>query len=76
MPCRGYRIRPGRPATWRVSGRSDSCRLTGRGEQFCLDAAIVINEVKAEWAERLGHPHPKHLRLPSLHTLINDTPRS
>jgi DNA-binding MarR family transcriptional regulator len=52
-------------------GRAALVRLTPRGEQFCLDAAHVINEVEAEWAERLGDPHLKHLRR-SLHTLIDD----
>src|SRR4051812_39015389 len=54
-------------------GRAALVRLTPRGEQFCLDAANVINEVEAEWAERLDDPHLKHLRR-SLHTLIDDTP--
>jgi len=54
-------------------GRAALVRLTPRGEQFCLDAANVINEVEAEWAERLDDPHLNHLRR-SLHTLIDDTP--
>jgi len=56
-------------------GRAALVRLTPRGEQFCLDAARVINEVEAEWAERLDDPHLKHLRR-SLHTLIDDGPGS
>ena len=54
-------------------GRAALIRLTPRGEQFCLDAAQVINQVEAEWAQRLQDPHLKHLRL-SLHTLIDDPP--
>jgi DNA-binding MarR family transcriptional regulator len=54
-------------------GRAALVQLTARGEQFCLDAANVINEVEAEWADRLGDPHLKHLRR-SLHTLIDDAP--
>src|SRR5689334_8943439 len=38
-------------------GRAALVRLTKRGERFCVDAANVINEVEAEWAERLGDPH-------------------
>jgi DNA-binding MarR family transcriptional regulator len=52
-------------------GRAARVRLTARSEQFCLDAANVISEVEAEWAERLGDPHLNHLRR-SLHTLIDD----
>jgi DNA-binding MarR family transcriptional regulator len=54
-------------------GRAALVRLTPRGEQFCLDAANVINDVEAEWAERMDDPHLKHLRR-SLHTLIDDAP--
>jgi DNA-binding MarR family transcriptional regulator len=54
-----------------ADGRAALVQLTARGEKFCLDAANVITEVEAEWAERLGDPELKHLRR-SLHTLIED----
>jgi DNA-binding MarR family transcriptional regulator len=54
-------------------GRAALVRLTPRGEQFCLDAARIITEVEAEWADRLSDPHLKHLRQ-SLHTLIDEAP--
>jgi DNA-binding MarR family transcriptional regulator len=53
-----------------ADGRAALVFLAPPGEKFCLDAAEVIAELEAEWADRLRDPDLKHLRR-SLHTLID-----
>jgi DNA-binding MarR family transcriptional regulator len=49
-------------------GRAFLVRLTALGERFCHEAAVVIRQIEAEWAERLGDPGLRLLR-DSLHAL-------
>ena len=43
-------------------GRASLVRLTSLGEQYCVDAAKVIEQAESEWALRLNDPGLQQLR--------------